>query len=209
MVKSMINTSQNLFSCALRRALGIALLAGAGAAQAGSIHLTPESPAAGLTYTGISNLRGWAVSSAGIDRVELYVDGSYHSDLPIGGLRNDVLAAYPEYDEYPGVTESGFSIAYNYGNLSAGTHTIQVRAVDNDGDESTSAAISFEALGFDGVAFVSDPDSVDYSQASFTTAGSSINVTGMRVAGLSYDAVLTWHTETQQFQFTDIVPTGN
>ena len=128
------------------------------------------------------------------------------SDMPIGGLRNDILAQYPEYATYPGVTLGGFSIAFNYGNLAAGNHTLKFRAVDNDDAVQESDLINFTVVKFDGQAFIGDPSSVDYSQAGFSTSGPNIFIDGMRVGGAPYDAVLTWQTESQQFQFTAIQP---
>ena len=37
--------------------------------------LTLEEPQEGGTYTGISNLRGWAIAESGIDKIELDIDG--------------------------------------------------------------------------------------------------------------------------------------
>ena len=42
---------------------------------ADSMVLTLEEPQEGGTYTGISNLRGWAIAESGIDKIELDIDG--------------------------------------------------------------------------------------------------------------------------------------
>ena len=49
-----------------------------------------EEPNTDGVYTGISNLRGWAVAESGIAAVEIDVDGNYAFDVPMGGVRGDV-----------------------------------------------------------------------------------------------------------------------
>ena len=46
-----------------------------------------EEPVSLETHTGVGNLRGWAVSSDGIAKVEIYIDGVYAFDAPYGGSR--------------------------------------------------------------------------------------------------------------------------
>ena len=50
---------------------------------ADSMVLTLEEPKEGGTYTGVSNLRGWAVAESGIDKIELDIDGVYAFDIPM------------------------------------------------------------------------------------------------------------------------------
>ena len=88
-------------------------------ALADSMVLTLEEPQAGGTYTGVSNLRGWAVAESGIDKIELDIDGVYAYDIPMGGSRGDVGSAYPDF---PNASQSGFSMAFNYKALAAGSH---------------------------------------------------------------------------------------
>ena len=45
-----------------------------------------EEPNADGVYTGITNLRGWAVAESGIAVIEVDVDGSYAFDVPMGAL---------------------------------------------------------------------------------------------------------------------------
>ena len=57
------------------------------------------------THTGVGNLRGWAISSDGIDKVEIYIDDAYALDAPYGGVRTDVRDAFPDVE---GSENSGF-----------------------------------------------------------------------------------------------------
>jgi hypothetical protein len=172
-------------------------------AGAGTIHMDVEAPSDGQPFTGVGNLRGWAVSSSGIDRVELYIDGAYRTPIPMGGSRNDVAKVYPNYPE---AATSGFSMAYSFNNLVNGPHTMTFRVVDKDGDVQ-SKTVAFETIGFH-TPYLQDPSKVDYSSASFSTSGQSIQVQGMMFDGRRYDAVLTWRPESQRFQFSEITSSG-
>ncbi len=87
-------------------------------------------PANGQVYSGIGNFQGWAVAQEGIARVDLYVDDVFFQSAPYGGLRGDVGSVFPDV---PNSSESGFSLAYNYGNLEEGTHKLKAIAVTEDG----------------------------------------------------------------------------
>jgi hypothetical protein len=195
----MRNHSRTLAAPQRPVAILFALLLGATGAQAGTIHMDVEAPSNGQPFTGVGNLRGWAVSSSGIDRVELYIDGVYRTPVPMGGSRGDVAKVYPNYPE---AATSGFSMAYSYNNLINGAHSMTFRVVDKDGDEQ-SKTVSFETIGFH-TAYLKDPSQVDFSDASFSTSGQSIQVQGMMFDGYRYDAVLTWRPESQRFQFSEI-----
>ena len=103
------------------------------AAQDDGIIVRIEEPAKEESYTGISNLRGWAVSPAGMGSYDLdvYIDDMFAFSMPIGGNRADVASVYPDY---PSSEYSGFSMAFNYKNLQPGRHKILVKAYDNDGN---------------------------------------------------------------------------
>ena len=73
-----------------------------------------EEPLEGQVHTGVGNLRGWALASEGIARVEVLIDGQYAFDAPYGGPRGDVGAAFPDVID---ADRSGFSLAFNYSDL--------------------------------------------------------------------------------------------
>ena len=164
-----------------------------------TLKLTLEEPINGEVHGGVGNLRGWAVASEGIEKIEIYIDGSYDFDAPYGGARGDVGAAFPEV---PNSTESGFSAAFAYSNLAAGTHTIEAVARATDGREERSAA-TFEVVKFS-QNFISDPQAVNLDAATCTTEGDVISITGAVVAGETYDMVLDWRTAEQGFEIVEI-----
>ena len=164
-----------------------------------TLKVTLEEPVSGEIHGGVGNLRGWAVASQGIEKIEIYIDGGYAFDAPYGGARGDVGAAFPEV---PNATESGFSLAFAYSNLAAGTHTIEAVARATDGQEVRSAA-TFEVVKF-AQNFISDPQAVNLDAAACTTEGDAISITGAVVAGETYDMVLDWRTAEQGFEIVEI-----
>ena len=90
-----------------------------------------EEPVAREIHTGVGNIRGWAVASDGITKVEIWIDGVYAFDAPYGGERGDVGSAFPEIEDS---ANSGFGAAYNYSNLSAGSHSITAVAYTGAGE---------------------------------------------------------------------------
>ena len=154
-----------------------------------------EEPANGGTASGVGNVRGWAVSLQPIQRVDLYIDGSLAYTVPYGGSRPDVGAAYPSY---PGSTNSGFSMAYNFGALSAGSHTFLARAVDNLGNTQDATA-TFNVVRFPS-SFISNPADVSLLGASATIIdANTFRLNNVMVQGISYNLTLQWNTATQGF----------
>jgi hypothetical protein len=176
---------------------------GSQAATNEQIILRLEEPESGNVYSGVGNIRGWAVAPQGIQRIELEIDGIYQTNIPSGGLRTDVGDAYPTY---PNADESGFSMAFNYSNLALGPHTITVRAVDGQGDDRVVTA-TFNVTRFDN-AFISNPSGVSISGATVRDEGESILIDNLLVEGKRYDVRLNWRLAMQGFAITQIASVG-
>ena len=164
------------------------------------IILNVEEPAPSSQYTGVANVRGWAVAPTGISRIQQFVDGVYSTDIPSGGRRVDVGNAYPAY---PSSIQSGFSMAFNYSALESGMHEIKIRATDNVG-ASKEVPISFEVIRFQN-SFITDPGMVSFSNATCTVDGNSVHLTNLTAEGIGYDTILQWWTATQGLEFIRIV----
>ena len=164
-----------------------------------ALKVTLEEPVNAEIHGGVGNLRGWAVASQGIEKIEIYIDGDYAFDAPYGGAREDVGAAFPDVANS---TESGFSLAFAYSNLSSGAHTMEAVARTADGQEARSAA-TFEVVKF-AQGFISDPQAVNLDAAECVTAGDEISISGAVVAGETYDMVLDWRTAEQGFEIVEI-----
>jgi hypothetical protein len=165
--------------------------------------LLVEEPQSNSTYSGVTNLRGWAVSVNGIDRIELLVDGTFFTNIPSGALRPDVGNAFPTY---PKSGNSGFSMAFNYSNLSPGQHTLTVRAVDTLGNAKVQTVTLFTVRFDVPNNFLDDATKVSLigSTLGIGPNGRSISIKNMQVDGKSYNVLLDWSTPMQGFAITQL-----
>ena len=165
----------------------------------GVLEVSLEEPVQGQVHTGVGNLRGWAVASEGITKVEIYIDEVLAFEAPYGGSRGDVGGAFPDV---AGSRESGFSLAYNYSGLAAGPHTVTAVAYNALGQTKESSA-SFEVVRFDSP-FIADPNAVRLGNASCTVTSDEISVVDARVDGSLVDLLLKWRTAEQGFEIVEI-----
>jgi hypothetical protein len=121
-------------------------------------------------------------------------------NVPSGGWRPDVAVAHP------GHPDAGFSMAFNYGNLSPGPHAALVRASCVSGGYNDATA-TFDAGRFQ-APFFSEPDACDLAEVSVTHDGSSIHVHHVLIEGVPYDVSLQWRTDFQGFAIVGIAPPG-
>jgi hypothetical protein len=174
--------------------------AGAVSAADDVLRIMLEEPVAGEIHGGVGNLRGWAVATAGIDKIEIMIDGEYAFDAPYGGARGDVGGAFPGVAN---ASQSGFSLAYAYSNLSPGSHTITAVAHTLDGETQMSSA-TFETVRFK-QSFISGANAVDLAATSCTVAGDEISAGNALIGGDIYDILLDWRTAEQGFEIIKIV----
>ena len=72
----------------LRTLCGVLFLIGfATSLSAENVRVNLEEPQDASLYSGISNLRGWAVAESGIAAIEIDIDGIYAFNVPMGGAR--------------------------------------------------------------------------------------------------------------------------
>lgn len=164
-----------------------------------NITLSLEEPISDETHGGIGNLRGWAVSPDGIDRIEIFIDGAFAFEAPYGGNRPDVAAAFPETLNS---LSSGFSLAYGYSNLLPGEHTITARAHTFLGGQKDSSS-TFTVVGFDKI-FINANDVVNANNATVTPNGDEISVENISIDGRVYDLIMKWRTAEQGFEIIEI-----
>ena len=163
-----------------------------------------EEPNADGAYTGIANLRGWAVAESGIAAVEIDIDGNYAFDVPMGGSRGDVGKAYPDF---PDADASGFSMAYNYKGLAPGEYVFTARAISNDGSIATqNAAVKVDRFLSSYVGDSSQVNTSTVSEVLLTDA--TFTLKGLTVEGRQWDVVMGFDTATQGFEITDIAAVG-
>ncbi|HEX5500017.1 MAG TPA: hypothetical protein VFX03_12355, partial [Thermomicrobiales bacterium] len=87
-------------------------------------------PGRAVVDEGQLGVRGWALSGAGIARVEAIVGGEAHGQIRLGMLRPDVPRAYPDI---AGVEHSGFVGLIPVADLAPGIHRVTVRVVGGNG----------------------------------------------------------------------------
>ena len=172
------------------------------------IKVSIEEPVQGERYSGISNLRGWAVSPEGMGSyyLEFYIDEEFAFYLYPYGDRPDVGEAFPDY---PNSDTAGFSMAYNYKDLSAGEHEIRVRAYDNAGNYND-AATTFTAEKFISP-FISSDSAVDISTSESWKVidKKTYLVSGPTLEGKQRDFLLKWDRASQSFKMEGIGPVGS
>jgi GT2 family glycosyltransferase len=96
----------------------------------GLLRLRCEEPASEGPFSGVIRISGWAVSSAGIDRVELRLGDANIQPVRFGLYRPDVAKHYPEAAQSD---RCGFFARLDTLALPNGLHTIYVSAVDRAG----------------------------------------------------------------------------
>lgn len=161
--------------------------------------LSLEEPIDGRIHMGVGNLRGWAVSSEDITRVEILVDGISQFDAPYGGNRTDVGDAFPDI---PNSSKSGFSLAFNYSGLTFGQHTVTAVA-HTAGGQTLESSATFEVVRFD-EEFIPGDDAVDLTDSGLTAAGNEITITDVIVDGAVHDLILKWRPAEQGFEIIEI-----
>ena len=175
-------------------------IAGNGNAPDSVFRVALEEPIDGQVHTGVGNLRGWAVASSGITKVEILVDGAYVYDAPYGGSRPDVGGAFPDVDSS---ANSGYSLAYNYSELAAGEHTITAIAHSELG-ATKQQTNTFTVVKFPTANFIADPNAVDLNSASCSLRDDEILVIDSIVDGSIYDLTLKWRTAEQGFEIIEV-----
>ena len=169
------------------------------------IKVVIEEPTQGGSYSGISNLRGYAISPEGMGSyyLEVYIDGEFAFYIAPYGNRPDVGNAFPDY---PGSDVGGFSMAFNYKDLVPGEHEIAVRAFDN-AINYNDAITAFTTERFVGP-FIADDAEVDLSTIKnvFLNDSKSLLVNGAKIEGQTWDFLLSWDRASQSFKTERISP---
>jgi hypothetical protein len=166
-----------------------------------TLQMSIEEPVAGEVHMGVGNIRGWVVSSRGIERVRAYLNDKLVAEVPYGGSRADVASAFPDISS---AASSGFSMSYNYSSLCEGRHTLEIVAetIDND---SISSAVEFQTIGLE-QEFIASSEIIDLDTSAMTATGEEIEVRNISIAGKYYNAKLRWRTAEQGFEIVELEP---
>ncbi len=100
----------------------------AGAALADPIGAL-DTPTAGQAVSGVVRVSGWVLDQAGMDKIELVVDGALRGSAEINIPRPDVIALFPTYADSP-TRDPGFQTSFNARSLSVGPHIVSIRVTE-------------------------------------------------------------------------------
>jgi hypothetical protein len=164
-----------IFASLLTRFTGWSAAAGAEAAS--GIEYFFESPEEQQVVSGVAIVRGWAfpfAQGALLNDVRLMIDGIPSGTIACCSQRGDVAARYPGNAN---ALHSGWGFTINYGDLSAGGHTIGVRLGDSLGSSLTvTHEVTVVKVG--GFAFL---DQFALSAATAEIQGEEIVLSGVQV----------------------------
>ena len=175
----------------------------ASASDSSAAVLNLEEPIDQSVASGVRNIRGWAVAPSGISKLELFINGNYISDIPYGGDRGDVGAAFPDIVN---AKQSGFGQTYNYGLLGSGQHTMTVRAYTNDGGYSEETS-TFSVAAFED-SFIKEqgfPSLRDASVSLNRETGEILVQNVVLADNSTYDLALQWRKASQGFEVVEVL----
>jgi len=171
-----------------------------------------EGPTDNQPVAGIGIIRGWAFSdTAGvqIEQVTLRIDGEEINAIPCCSVRADVETFFPQFPS-ANTRNSGYGLTFNYGELSSGTHTIQVDIRDTSGAQ-FSRTHNVTVVKPGNAAFI---DQVDLSSASAARQDQEILINGLRVRDKDSQVVqlvnarLRWFQNTQALGLVATTPSA-
>jgi hypothetical protein len=154
-----------------------------------------EEPVERKVHSGIGLIRGWAVSTDQIERVEVFINDQYRFDIPHGGKRTDVGNLFKQI---PGSENSGFASAVNFNTLGFGLHEIRIRVTDGFGSVSERKTM-FEVTRFDKT-FLNKDDQVELGFSRINGLGNLLIIREALVDGEYYNIFLRWSTASQAFE---------
>lgn len=157
-----------------------------------------EEPGNNQVKSGISNIRGWVVGLEDIRLVEMRLDGGTYQRVPYGSTRGDVANAF---SQYPKSGSSGFSMVYNWGNLSTGSHTMDLRAYDIE-DRVSTVSRTFTVARFND-SYVSKVD-ITASNSSIGADQKTLTLTDVNANDEDYTVQIQWDNAAQKFIIVNV-----
>ena len=162
-----------------------------------NLRLTLETPQYDSSIGQIGQIRGWAFHPTQyMDVVEIWIDGEFYSEVPVGGQRNDVYNAYPNAinSRY-----SGWAQTVNFKDFADGYHDLEIRAYTTLGRyNSVTGKFCVEKLP--GGNFISDPSIIDFKTLEkIHMAPNALLLQKITIDGEFYNMEIHWDTATQGF----------
>ncbi|MEW6296455.1 MAG: hypothetical protein AB1671_01770 [Thermodesulfobacteriota bacterium] len=182
-------TNPAVAALAIEPATGSTLYAGTEGGGVFDFQLTDTPPGGILAYfespepgpvSGIAVVRGWAFAAepdVRIEQVEFFIDGERGGAIPCCSQRADVRAAFPQFPA-ENTLDSGWGAVVNWGWLSPGPHTVQVRIEGSNGALFFSEVRTITAVKPGDYEFL---DQFDLSRAQVRVEGDELVVEGVVV----------------------------
>ena len=169
-----------------------------------NLKITLETPQYNSSIGQIGQIRGWSFHpTLFVDMVEIYIDGEFYSEVPVGGTRNDVYNAFPN-----GVNSrySGWAQTVNFKDFAEGYHELEVVAYTNTG-RYNSVKGKFCVEKVPGGNFISDPNIINFkSMEMFHMAENALLLQKITIDGEFYNMEIHWDTATQGFIVEQVEP---
>jgi N-acetylmuramoyl-L-alanine amidase len=89
-----------------------------------------DGPRNGEALHGTVEVRGWALSEGGVQKVNVYVDRNYAVGATLGISRPDVAKAFPAFSHG---ADAGWTASLDTAKFRAGTHELVVQCTANNG----------------------------------------------------------------------------
>ena len=158
-----------------------------------------EEPAFESIQSGIGAIRGWAVSSEGIQKIEVSIDDIYMFEVPHGGPHNNAEQRFPDL---PGSDRAGYSTPLNFGALNKGRHSIKVSVTDKFGSKKHLSR-PFSSIRFQS-GFISKDSNIELGWANIYALEEQILIYGAEIDGRTYELLIEWDHESQNFKLKEI-----
>lgn len=165
----------------------LAFVLGGGPATAQDL-MNLESPKQDKTYTGVGYIMGWAVMEGGLKQVEWWLDDKYKGLIPCCFARKDVEELY-------GQLETGYGKPIPYMGFAQGEHEIRVKATGNAGTTLERTVVFY----VDGIKDYIRDNEMFLKDAEIAFTENGIEIKNAIAKGISYDLVLKWQQDSQQF----------
>lgn len=173
-----------------------------------------ESPAIGQVVSGISTIRGWTfdtVAGKKVQRIELFVDGSMVGEIPCCSPRSDVQAAFSQFP-VDNTANSGWGTGVNWGELTPGSHTVQIKVKSASGESLASETRTVKVIRPGTSSFV---DVFSLARASTQIDGQDLILQNVAVRDKATQqqsdvtATFRWFTNAQAFGMTQAFTVNN
>ncbi|MEG2353340.1 MAG: N-acetylmuramoyl-L-alanine amidase [Clostridium sp.] len=135
-----------------------------------------EYPEYDSQHNGDIAVSGWALNQSGVDKINIYIDGTKVGEAEIGFQRYDVDRAYPGYKNGE---HSGFNYVIDSSDISNGIHTIKVESI---GADETVIFKESKVLStkVDGKMWVESPENgVPHTEGDLVISGWAVDSTGV------------------------------